>query len=168
MDQYFPTLLGSVWKYRGVGNEFAQFMRTVTFRSGNRAQVEDASGANVATVYVITANEVRRVFRSAETEQRRSLLNEKETLSEVILRSPLKQGETWQSGGVTYFIEAVGQTVSVPAGNYKDVVRVKMSQTISTWINRDSYAPGVGLVRRDSTDGTYIVSSLLESYTRGR
>jgi hypothetical protein len=168
VDQYFPATAGSVWKYKGVGNEFAQFIRTVTFRSGNRAQVEDASGANVASVYVISATEVKRVFLLAEDERKRSLLTEKENRSDVILRSPLKQGETWKNGDATFTIEAVGQTVTVPAGTYKDVVQVKSTQANSNWTTVDHFAPGVGLVKRDSTDGKYTVSSLLESYTLGK
>lgn len=63
---YFPIALGSVWKFEGHGDEFAQFERRVTHKSGNRAQLEDASGTVSAGVYVISPDEGRRVVRVAE------------------------------------------------------------------------------------------------------
>ena len=168
MQEYFPVVVGSAWQYQGVNNEFAQFTRRVTFQSGNRAQVEDASGTNTASVYEITTSDIRRVFVTPEFYENRSLLGEKSNTLEVIMRAPLRQGDTWQSSGNTYIVEAVAGTVTVPAGTYRDVVRIKKSQTGSKWTTTDSYAPGVGLVRRDSTDGTNVVSSLLQKYTQGK
>ena len=60
-------------------------------------------------------------------------------------------------------IAALGETASVPNGNYKDCVRTREWSMLESGTSRKWYAKGVGLVRAESTDGEL---TTLISHTR--
>jgi hypothetical protein len=166
---YFPVAVGSRWDYAGIGNEYAAFVRTVTFRQGDKAQVQDDNGGTVvASVFRISANEIKRIVSLPEFYENRSLLDAKENASEVLLRAPLKAGEKWDFALGTRTIDALGVEVTVPAGTFKQVLKMKVTSKGSDWVTYEYYAPGVGLVKKESGDGKYTVSSLLKSWVMGK
>jgi hypothetical protein len=166
LSDYFPVKLGARWVFSGEGNEYAPFTRQVTYSQGNRAQMEDDNGGTVmAIVYTVTETEVKRVFRQGEAYEKKSLLAEKENVSEVLIKTPLLKGQTWDSGQSTVLLEATDAAVEVPAGKFTGCLMLKISSKASAWVIYEWYAPGVGLVKRQSGDGQAKVTSSLKSYT---
>lgn len=72
-----------------------------------------------------------------------------------LLRDPLEQGRTWTnivsvSSAERYAISSVGTPCEAPAGKFEDCVQVEAKNRVDanvTLVNRQTYAPGVGLVR---------------------
>jgi len=165
LADYFPAGMGSVWDFEGHGNEYASYVRTVVHRSGEKAQIEVNNGGTVTgEVYRITAGEIRRVYFTGEFYTRESLMDAKENRQEIVLKTPLSPGQKWENSNTTKTIEQVALEVTVPAGTFKQVVKVVSVQKGSTWRGYEYYAPGVGLIKYEYTDGTDTISSLLKSY----
>jgi len=80
---------------------------------------------------------------------------------EAVLRFPLKVGSSWKDDEVTYKVGARGVTVRVPAGEFKNCVRIdgymrgKKIDIASRW-----YAPGVGLVKDGMRGGLVKVTGV--------
>ncbi|MDP2858512.1 MAG: hypothetical protein Q8P50_11120 [Bacillota bacterium] len=165
LSDYFPAVVGSVWDFEGHGNEYASYVRTVVHRSGEKTQIEVNNGGTVTgEVYRIAANEVRQVYFMGEFYTRESLLDAKENRQDVVLKAPLEPGQKWESSKTTKTIEQVGLEVTVPAGTFKQVVKVLSVQKKSNWRSYEYYAPDVGPIKYEHTDGTNTISSLLKSY----
>jgi hypothetical protein len=164
---FFPSTVGSVWSYKGEGNEYASFTRRVLFASGARVQVHESTGGTVlAIVYEISDTAVRRVFRREEAYQPVNLLNEKATEDVVVLRTPFKVGATWDSGTDRVEITDVNATVNTPAGTFANCLVLKKTsrEAADESVVREYYKAGVGLVLREFVSGTTRVTSSLESY----
>jgi len=165
LPDYFPAAVGSIWDFEGHGNEYASYVRTVVHRLGDKTQIEVNNGGTVTgEVYRITANEVRQVYFTGEFYTRESLLDAKENRQDVVLKAPLEPGQKWETSKTTKTIEQVGLEVTVPAGTFKQVVKVVSVQKDSSWRTYEYYAPGVGPIKCEYTDGTDTISSLLKSY----
>jgi hypothetical protein len=161
---YFPAKVGSRWVFAGEGNEYAPFTREVTHVSGNRVQIQDDNGGTImASVYVVSATEIKRVFKREEAYDKKSFLDEKENASDIILKLPPKANTSWDNGQATLVIESADETVTVPAGAFAHCLKLKISSKASGWITYEWYAPGVGLVKRESGDGQNKVVSSLKS-----
>jgi len=167
--EYFPAILGSVWDFEGHGNEYASYIRTVVHRAGEKAQIEVNNGGTVTgEVYRIGATEIRQVYFTGEFYTRESLLDAKENRQDIVLKAPMVPGQKWVASQATKTIEQVGLEVTVPAGTFKQVIKVLSVQQGSTWRGYEYFAPGVGPIKYEYTDGTDTISSLLKSYKPGK
>ena len=69
-----------------------------------------------------------------------------------VLAYPVKVGTEWTVGNYTFTIESVDQTITVPAGTYKNVVEVKTTEKGVEGYTKSYFAKGVGQVLRESVD----------------
>jgi hypothetical protein len=145
--RYFPVMKGSRYEYKGIGSAVVE-VTSAYLNQGHFLEslklADPAAGEIVTDVLYgrspagVTAHRtlVRSPLGEAGTES-----------SEELLRFPLKAGSRWTlSNGDVYVIGATGLTVNVPAGVFKDCVRVDVLLS-GKFTPRRWFAPGVGLVK---------------------
>lgn len=69
-----------------------------------------------------------------------------------VLAYPVKEGEQWSIDPYTFTIESVDETITTPAGTFKNVVEVKTTEKGEEGYNSTYYAKGVGQILRESVD----------------
>lgn len=164
LKDYFPLTVGSAWYYQGEGNEYASFSRKVVFAEGSRAQIrEDTGGTVAASVFETTEEAVTRIYFQGEAYEDKNLLGVQPNDSTVLLKKPLAVGTSWlpPKGGKREIVD-LNAAVTVPAGSFEKLVKVKISDENSTMY--EYYGRGVGLVKREFISGETRVTSSLESY----
>lgn len=164
---YFPGTVGSNWKYKGAGNEYASFSREVVFAGDNRVQLKENNGGTMSdAVYEITDTQVSRVYFIGESYEKKNYLDQTGDKNMIILKLPLKQGESWENADDTREIVSVNDSVNTPAGTFDQCIKIKISPkpTSSTAATYEYYKQGVGLVKRMFVTGSDTISSTLEEY----
>lgn len=161
----YPLSEGDYWKFAGTGNEYAPFEQKVLFREGDRVQLQNATGGTVmAMIYEFKEGELRVVYSLEEFYEEENILDRENTMEEIILKEPIQVGNTWQSGGKDYKIEALDAQVETPAGNFEDCVKVTVN---AKEFNSESivfYKPGLGLVKQEYIADEYHIVQELEEY----
>ena len=159
-EEYFPAEPGMRWAYVGRGNEFATHDRLATHRRDERVQIVHLSGAIVAFIYDIHPDRVvLRAIRSEIDDGTEEFLDVPDELSRVILQEPLAEGAKWRTPTFVVMdenryveevrhIEAVGLTLTTPAGIFDRVIRVRVSPDQGAE-SLEYYAPGVGLIKTE-------------------
>lgn len=69
-----------------------------------------------------------------------------------VLAYPVEVGKSWSVDPFTFTIESIDQTITVPAGTFKNVVEVKTTDKNVKEYNLTYYAKGVGQILRESVD----------------
>ena len=158
---YFPLKEGMRWEY------------TVTSTQGQTQKLlitnlapQDVSGAKVtprksemggATVIEFMKQDDTGVYRYAEQKGEKAA-PDLVTPMECHLKFPISQGNNWSMDtkvgnnrvNLTMTIESVSDDVKVPAGNFKDCVKVKQvgdNGAGTTVLGYEWYAPKVGVVK---------------------
>jgi hypothetical protein len=161
----YPLSEGDYWKFAGTGNEYAPFEQKVLFREGDRVQLQNATGGTVmAIIYEFKEGELRVVYSLEEFYEEENILDRENTMEEVILKEPIQVGNTWQSGGKDYKIEALDAQVETPAGNFEDCIKVTVN---AKEFNSESivyYKPGLGLVKQEYIADEFHIVQELEEY----
>lgn len=178
LRSYLPNWSGVTYYFAGEGNEYASFIRQVTFTTQEAVQIEDSSGTTLAQVVEYDAEELKVVWSEEELYEQRSLLNpvpkearlggHRENL--VLLKAPVAKGTRWDDDRFQREIVSVNQVVTVPLGTFHNVVVVKnKSLEADNWVQYEYYAKNMGLIKRESLyvqDGeTYAVVSSLADVT---
>jgi hypothetical protein len=162
LDEYFPFKENVYKKFKGTGNEFAEFTNYVDFIDDASLQIRTINpGTTTVSVYRLENGAVARVHFAGERYFR---LNETaaRTEEDVLIKEPIEIGTTWQAkDGSTRSITAIDMAVDVPAGNYL-ALEITTAGTYS--VQKDYYAPNVGLVKREFSSkeapGEKIISAL--------
>lgn len=164
-DSYYPLKEGMTWVYSVSSNKPGGEKITVSNlaprelkgKSVNPRKWEIAGGVK----YYFIAKDDSGVYRYAE---QKGETGEPQVITPKVyyLKNPVEIGTTWDTTTkmeadelkVNIAVESIGEKVQVPAGNYKECVKLKhegkmeakeggsLSLTAYEW-----YAPGVGLVK---------------------
>ena len=159
LRSYFPLIRGMVYNYTGQGKEAAGFVREVQYVSGAKGQFTDASGETVtAYVYDVGSDQITQLYHQTQKTEDKDLLGvaaKKKVAESIVLKTPLKAGTSWQSGEWKREIVGANSTVTVPAGIFYNVIKVKMSPLKGRNLPEtyEYYAPNVGLVLREVKGG---------------
>ena len=70
---------------------------------------------------------------------------------EFIIKSPVRAGTTWETAAGRFEITGLSGSVVVPAGAFEGCLEVRFRAHNGQAATVTSYAPGVGMVRRDET-----------------
>jgi len=164
ISEYFPHTVGSTWKYKGEGNEYASFIREVLYTDGDKAQMQDNNGGTISqSVYRITDNEIVRTFFQGEEYEEKNFIDEESNDNTVLLKKPLKTGEEWQEpNGIREIIDT-NSTVETPAGKFEGCIKIEIDTQGSVMF--EYYKAGVGLVKREFISGDTTITSSLEEFT---
>jgi len=174
MTSYFPIEQGSLYVYDGEGNEYAPFERKFSHADGNLVQFHESNGGSVVVyVYRVQPDEARRVEYIPENyslENRIPAIKQGHVVQEedeIILQTPLQVGHAWVTNGRLREIVSVSEIVSVPFGEFRNVLKVRVhGPEAAEWQNYEYYARGVGLIKREFTSESFYVSSYLSEVHR--
>ncbi|MEW6064635.1 MAG: hypothetical protein ACOY3U_13100 [Bacillota bacterium] len=169
VSPYFPAEPQLTWEYEGFGNEYAAFTRKVLYRQGNRVQMSENNGGTVmGLVFDVSAQAVTKTFSVPEFYDERNILNEKANLQEVILKAPLRVGESWQNDGSKREVVSTGERVEVPAGKFEKVVKIKITPLEDKQDHEqfEYYAENTGLIMREFIAGDSRITSKLKSFKK--
>lgn len=155
---YYPTSVGTTWVYE---NQDGEETLTIT-------KVEDADGAKVVTIEKKTAGGLEpdeKMSVSAGGLTRLEGCGWKMDPPLVMLKVPFRAGDKWKSDAnrLEENVTIVGvEQVKVPAGAYESVcVAAKYATNGQKEAARFWYAPGVGLVKWATMDGSRFLSRSL-------
>lgn len=174
LKTYFPVNSDRKLQFSGHGNEFASFTRTVKFRKDNLIQIhEDNGGTIVAKIYQVCKNKVLLLKEVPEFYNNKNLLHKSSNnynKQEIILKKPLEVGTTWQNKQQRRKIVKVNQTVKVPAGQFDNVIKIKIvtNKQGNQFKRYEYYAKGLGLIKQESINQNYEIVAKLSSYEKQR
>lgn len=161
----YPLSQGDYWKFAGTGNEYASFEQKVLFREGDRIQLQTATGGTVmAMIYEFKDGKLMVVYSQEEFYEEENILSRENEMSEVILQEPITVGNSWESGGKKYKIEAIDPVVNTPAGQFKDCVKISVVAEEFNSKSNVYYKPGLGLVKQEYLAEDYKITAELEEY----
>lgn len=167
---YFPIREDMLYKYQGEGNEYATFTTETKFVKDNLIQVhKNNGGTEIASVYRVEKEKVVLLQENPEFYSDTNLLNDvddKADAKEIILKLPLKVGEKWDNAKKRREIVAIDEQLTTPAGNFYDVVKVKVAsiEEDRDFESYEYYAKNIGLIMLESRGEDYQVTSKLKSY----
>lgn len=164
LSDFFPLELGYTWEYEGEGNEYASFNRKVVFSNNNLHQIrEDNGGTVAASVYNVSSSEITRVFFISESYGEENYLNSQPNEDITILKAPLEEGTKWEEEYGTLEIGSINETVSTPAGDFSDCIKVIITSENS--IVNEYYKEGIGMVKREFMSGETKITSSLKKFS---
>jgi hypothetical protein len=166
---YFPAEQNLTWIYEGSGNEYAAFTRKVIYREDSRVQIaQDNGGTRLGMVLQVLSEAVSVNYVREDFYTDTKLFNEAANRSEVLLKAPLKAGAVWEAGRERREVISIEESVQVPAGNYSNVVKLKVTSLEANTAseNFEYYAPNVGLVLRQFITGSDKIESRLKTLQR--
>ena len=147
LDEYFPFEENVFKKFKGTGNEYAEFESYVDFIIDGSMQIRTINpGTTTVSVYRLKDGAVTRVHFAGERYFR---LNETaaRTGDDILIKEPIEIGTTWKAqDGSTRSITALDVAVDVPAGAYR---ALEVTTEGNHSVLKDYYAPKVGLVKRE-------------------
>ena len=172
--EYFPLAIGNRWVYQAskgkateewkvIGQDKDAFVVKITADSLATASFEEFFMPTAACVERVSAAtgeqaEVKHPVVNSKYQAEQDQLAEraqpssaKENLPLFFLKSPLQLGTVWENRDGRYEVTSLGETVTVPAGTFKDCVEVMHWSTGGGVTVITHYAPGVGVVQRDET-----------------
>lgn len=163
---FYPVKVGNMWQYEGEGMEYASFVQKVIYSSGNRYQVTaDNGGTVMANVFEINKDSIVNTYRSGEAYTDANLLGKPSNLNIILLQTPLEKGNFWISEENHYEIVDTEADVTVPAGEFKDCIAVKVTFKDQTSNMVFYYKRGIGLVQSEfRTDTGDEITSKLKKY----
>jgi hypothetical protein len=163
---FYPLKTGNMWEYEGKGMEYASFIQKVIFSSGNKYQVTiDNGGTVVANVMQVQKDSIVNIYRAGESSNNENILGKANNVNIILLRTPLEKGNFWISEENHYEIVDTSADVTVPAGEYKDCIAVKVTFKDQTSNMIFYYKRGIGLVQSEfRTDEGDLITSKLKRY----
>ncbi len=166
---YFPLHLGMEYQFAGEGNEYASFVRKIIHVEDNYLQLTDNNGGTIVTsIYELTETELKKIYSQGEFYSEENLIPEAKSSkdsAEVIIRTPLTEGNNWDNNGEKREIVAVNQTLDLPAGTFYGVLQLKIHYKESGALAYEYYAPNLGLIKREYESDGFKVSSDLLSFS---
>jgi len=150
ISNLFPLDKGVYKKYKGTGNEFAEYETMVEFVEDNQIQIKTENpGTNTVNVYEVTDDYVKKVYTESEVYDVINFIGQYNT-EEIMLLEPIEVGTTWDLDNDTKrTITAVDKLINTPYSQFK-AVEVKTENQFS--ILYDYYVPYIGHVMNTFED----------------
>ena len=150
------------YSYEGKENEFAAYVAFVDYISDNRIQNRTNNGGTESVnVLEIKDDQLTLLYSRGETYFRQNFLNNEYGEGKILLKSPLKEGNSWAyDENTTATITGLSKEVVTTIGNYQ-TIEVTLEGEEGKTVNY--YAKDVGLVKTISSGEGYEVSSTLSS-----
>lgn len=161
VSDYFPFNKNTYMKYKGSGNEYAEYETYVDFVEGNKIQLRNMNpGTTSARVYTIENGELTLTFLKGESYCRYNYIKQTNE-AEVLLKEPLSVGTSWNlKEGTTRKISSINKKVKVDVGTYNCIEVTTLYKDIE---QKDYYAKNVGLIKTESrlnSDNDLVISEL--------
>lgn len=162
IEEYYPIKENTKYSYEGEGNEYASYTVFVDYSSDDRIQTRtNNGGTEVVNVLEVKDDQLTLLYSRGETYFRQNFLNDEYEGGKILLKGPLKEGNSWDYDEKTSAsITGLSKEVVTSLGNYK-ALEVTLEGEQGKTVNY--YAKDVGLVKTISTGEGYEVSSTLSS-----
>ncbi len=170
---YFPVYPDMSYKFAGEGMEYAAFNRRVIHKNEDTfVQIHDeTTGTTMARIFRLDSEQISLVYQEPEFYTDENLLEDIDELElteiETILKAPLQEGATWETGGRRREIIAVDEVLETEAGKFRDVIKIKAVRIDDEdgFTTYEYYARNIGLILQESiTEDDYKITSELESF----
>lgn len=160
IEDFFPLTENTKYTYEGEGNEFASYTVYIDYVNDNRIQTRtNNGGSEMVRVLEISNGQLTELFSRGETYFRENFADDEYTGGRVLLKEPLKEGNSWSSGeNSTTTITSVSKEVVTPQGNV-EAIEVTTENSQGTTI--EYYAKDKGLVKVINKGEGYEVTSTL-------
>lgn len=162
VSDYFPMKGDVHMKYKGTGNEYAQYETYVDYVKDKVIQIrENNGGTEMALVYAIKDGALVNTFSRGETYYKYDY-TAKTDKEDILLKEPLVTGTAWKlADGSERSITATDVQVETPAGKFSAIEVTTKSKDSET---KDYYARDTGLVKTvfKSNNTSSTVTSELE------
>jgi len=162
IKDYYPLAENTKYTYKGEGNEFASYTVYIDYLNKKRVQTRtNNGGTEVVRVLELNEGQLNELFSRAETYFREDFTNDEYTTSKVLLKEPLKEGNSWSSEeNSTSTITSINKEIVTPEGNIEsiEVTTENPQGTIFEY-----YAKNKGLIKVINKGASYEVSSTLSS-----
>lgn len=160
---FFPLKKDVHMKYKGIGNEYAEYETYVEYIKDNKMQLKNINpGTSLAIVYEIKDGELRKNFSKGEVYYRYDYTDQIDEI-EVLIKEPIKKGTSWTlKDGVKRSITEIDKAIKTRAGDY---LALEITTEFDGSVTTDYYVKDLGLVKsvfksKDTEDFT--VTSELE------
>lgn len=162
VSDYFPLEKDVHIKYKGNGNEYAEYETYVEYVKNNVVQIRNVNpGTSTVNVYKLEDGMIKRVYYSGEVYYRydfTSLSGDEE----VLLKEPIEVGNAWTlSDGSKRSITSVDVDVKTQAGDFK---AVEVTTETQDSVTKEYYAKDMGMIKSvfTSKGSSFSVSSEVE------
>lgn len=164
LGDYFFTEQDLRLNYAGEGYAHADKITWVAHKNGNIVQHMDQSAATtIAKVYEIGEDEITFIYAQEESYDEEDYTQvEERNRNKVVLKSPIEVGNQWEDEEMTYEIEAVNESLTVPFGTF-EVIRVREKNKNGESESVNYYTERFGLIKSIFTGDNYEVIVELES-----
>ena len=162
IKEYYPVTENAKYTYQGEGNEFASYTMFFDYISDGRSQIRtNNGGTETITVLEIRDDQLTILYSRGETYFRQNFIDKQYEGRNILLKAPLKEGNTWAYDENTKAtITGLSKEVVTGLGNY-EALEVTLEGDTGKTVNY--YAKGIGLVKTISSGEGYEVSSTLSS-----
>lgn len=164
---YFPFLENKLYQYEGRGNEFAEKQVYFEFIEGKKAQFKTINPAtNIVRVVEYEDGELREIYFEGEFYHVENMLEVRESSSNVILKEPLEEGNSWQTvDGYNRTITGLDVEIQTPMDNFQALeVTTDFGQGKAL---KEYFARDIGMVASIYEEEDFKVESLLKSIEDG-
>jgi len=166
---FFPLEKDVYMKYKGTGNEYAEYQTFVEFIKDNIVQIRNINpGTSLAIVYEIKEGELRKNFFKGEVYYRYDYTDTKDADEiEVLIKEPIRKGTSWTLGdGTKRSITEVNKDIATPIGNY---TALEITSEYKDSVTTDYYVKDLGHVKKvfKSKDSDFTITSELEKVEKG-
>lgn len=176
LEEYFPFRADTLYRYKGEGNEFASYTLFTDYILDTEIQFrKDNGGTVLAEVLKLAEGRLTRTYQRGEAYFREDYLRNPGLRTGagteiLLLREPLKKGESWDQGdGVIREILGIREKVEAAGKTYEALAVTSLMKDEAGAESRitEYYAKGIGLIRTvfESPGGDRITSTLEEVVT---
>ncbi|AET67652.1 sporulation/spore germination protein [Desulfosporosinus orientis DSM 765] len=160
IQDYYPFKDNTTYIYEGEGNEFAAYTAAVDYIQDNRIQIRSNNGGTeMVRVLENSKGALTLIYSQGETYYRENLTQGHTNKEEILLKEPLKVGNSWTlADGRKRIITNLTAEVTTPLGAYKALEVTTEGEKDKT---QDYYAPDIGLVKTVFTSNDFVVTSAL-------
>ncbi|HHV99268.1 MAG TPA: GerMN domain-containing protein [Clostridiaceae bacterium] len=161
IEEYFPMTGNVHMKYRGEGNEYAEYETYVDYVKDGVMQVRHINpGTVMVRVYKLSGGELKEVFSQGETYYRHDFTSSVNR-DEILIKEPIKEGTSWTlADGSTRSITGINKGIKTPAGDFE---ALEITTDMENSVIKDYYVKGIGLVKtvyNDKNDEFTVISEL--------
>ncbi len=168
LGEYFPLAIGNRWVYharQGAATEEWKVIRQEKDAFVVKITADSLSTASFEEFFIPTAAGVERVSvaNGKPAEIKHPVVNSKyqaqlthtpsaeDSQPLFVLKRPVQIGTVWENRDGRYEVTSLSETVTVPAGTFKDCMEVMHWSKGGGVTIITHYAPWVGVVQRDET-----------------
>lgn len=161
IEDYFPLTENTKYSYEGDGNEFATYTVFIDYKTDNRIQTRtNNGGSELVRVLELKDGQLTELFLRGETYFRQNFAIDEYEDGKVLLKEPLEEGNSWESGDSKTTITSISKEVVTPQGN---VEAIELTTESPQGTTTEYYAKDKGLVKVVSKGDGYEVTSTLSN-----